>query len=192
MEPHWFESLFKRLPTEADSDLERAIVGSLEGLLDRPNDEDLIDATVQQFTSDPQQFMSVVSAHFSTPTPGPGTALFARADAPACGMAKTWKNYVATQSAEPYEIACPTSLDELRATLQQAAALNCPVRAVGSHHAFSDAALTDGIAIETHQLLEPLAAADPALLKSPDDTSTVVHVSGGMTIHAPERRARRA
>jgi L-gulono-1,4-lactone dehydrogenase len=183
MELHWFGNLFKRLPTEPDSDLERSIVGNLEGLLDRPNDEGLIDATVQQFTSDPQQFMSVVSAHFSTPKPGPGTALFARADAPACGMAKTWKNYVATQTAEPYEIACPTSLDDLRTALQKAAALNCPVRAVGSHHAFSDAALTDGIAIETHQLLEPLVAADPALLKRPDDTSTVVRVSGGMTIH---------
>src|SRR5580658_4967028 len=119
MELHWFGNLFKRLPTEPDSDLERSIVGNLEGLLDRPNDEGLIDATVQQFTSDPQQFMSVVSAHFSTPKPGPGTALFARADAPACGMAKTWKNYVATQTAEPYEIACPTSLDDLRTALQK-------------------------------------------------------------------------
>jgi hypothetical protein len=53
----------------------------------------------------------------------------------------------------------------------------------GQHHAFSDAALTDGIAIETHQLLEPLVAADPALLKTPGDASTVVRVSGGMTIH---------
>lgn len=183
MESNWFENLFKRLPTEVDGDLERSIVGNLEGLLDRPNDEGLIDATVQQFASDPQHFMSIVSAHFTTPKPVPGVGLFATADTPACGMAKTWKNYVGTQTAEPYEIACPTSLDDLRAVLQKAASLNCAVRAAGSHHAFSDAALTDGIAIETHQLIEPLVAANATLLKNPDDASTVVRVSGGMTIH---------
>jgi L-gulono-1,4-lactone dehydrogenase len=183
LQSNWFENLFKRLPTEVDGDLERSIVGNLEGLLDRPNDEALIDATVQQFARDPQHFISTVSAHFATPMPAPGTGLFARADTPACGMAKTWKNYVGTQTAEPYEITCPTSLDDLLAVLQKAAALDCAVRAAGSHHAFSDAALTDGIAIETHQLLEPLVAADATLLKNPDDASTVVRVSGGMTIH---------
>jgi hypothetical protein len=183
MEPIWFENLFKRLPTEVGSDLERTIVGNLEGLLDHPNDENLIDATVQEFTSDPQKFMSILSAHFSVPTPAAGADLFARADAPACGMAKTWKNYVATQTAQPFEIACPATLADLQAVLQKAAALQCAVRACGSHHAFSDAALTDGIAIETHQLLEPLVAADPAVLKDPNDASSVVRVSGGMTIH---------
>ena len=183
MQSDWFENLFKRLPTEVEGDLERSIVGNLEGLLDRPNDEALIDATVQQFARDPQQFMNTVSAHFATPMAAPGAGLFARADTPACGMAKTWKNYVGTQTAEPYEIACPTSLDDLRAVLQKAAALNCAVRAAGSHHAFSDAALTDGIAIETHQLLESLVVADVTLLKNTVDASTVVRVSGGMTIH---------
>lgn len=183
MEPNWFGNIFKRLPTEPGSDLERRIVGSLEGLLDHPNDENLIDATIQRFTDDPQKFMSIVSAHFSVPMPVAGTGLFAKDDAPACGMAKTWKNYVATQTAQPYEIACPASLADLQAVLQKAAALHCAVRASGSHHAFSDAALTDGIAIETHQLLEALVAADPAILKNPDDASTVVRVPGGMTIH---------
>ena len=183
METNWFGNIFKRLSTELASDLERTIVGNLEGLLDHPNDENLIDATIQQFTDDPQKFMSIVSAHFSVPMPVAGTGLFAKADAPACGMAKTWKNYVATQTAQPYEIACPTSLADLQSVLQKAAALHCAVRASGSHHAFSDAALTDGIAIETHQLLEALAAADPAILKNPEDASTVVRVPGGITIH---------
>ncbi|MGB6690839.1 MAG: FAD-binding protein [Terracidiphilus sp.] len=183
MEPNWFANLFKRLPTEVSSDLERSIVGNLEGLLDHPNDETLIDATIQRLHADPKTFMSIVSAHFSVPTPVAGIGLFAKADEPACGMAKTWKNYVATQTAQPYEIVCPATLADLQAALQKAAALYCAVRAVGSHHAFSDAALTDGIAIETHQLLEPLVAAEPAVLKNPDDASTVVRVSGGMTIH---------
>jgi hypothetical protein len=182
MEQNWFGNIFKRLPTVPGNDLERTIVGNLEGLLDHPNDENLIDATIHQFTGDFQKFMSIVSAHFSVPTVA-GTGLFARADAPACGMAKTWKNYVATQTAEPYEIACPASLADLQAVLQKAAALQCAVRASGSHHAFSDAALTDGIAIETHQLLEALVAADAAILKNPGDASTVVRVPGGMTIH---------
>ena len=182
MEENWFGNIFKRLPTEPGSDLERTIVGNLEGLLDNPNDENLIDATIQQFTGDFQKFMSIVSAHFSVP-PVAGTGLFAKTDAPACGMAKTWKNYVDTQTAEPYEIACPASLADLQAVLQKAAALQCAVRASGSHHAFSDAALTDGIAIETHRLLEAVVAADAGILKNPNDASTVVRVPGGMTIH---------
>jgi len=182
MEQNWFGNILKRLHTVPANDLERTIVGNLEGLLDHPNDENLIDATVRQFTGDFQKFRSIVSAHFSVPTVA-GTGLFARADAPACGMAKTWKNYVATQTAEPYEIACPASLADLQAVLQKAAALKCAVRASGSHHAFSDAALTDGIAIETHQLLEALVAADAAILKNPGDASTVVRIPGGMTIH---------
>jgi hypothetical protein len=181
--PNWFENLFKRLPTEVGSDLERTVVGNLEGLLDHPDDQNLIDSTVDQLSSDPQKFMSIVSTHFSVPTPPAGGALFARSDAPACGMAQTWKNYVDTQTAQPYEIACPKSLDDLLAVLQKAATLKCAVRACGSHHAFSDAALTDGIAIETHQLLEPLTAADAALLKDATDAASVVRVSGGMTIH---------
>jgi L-gulono-1,4-lactone dehydrogenase len=182
MEPNWFGNFFKRLSTELSSDLERTIVGNLQGLLDHPNDENLIDVTIQQFRHDPQKFISIVSAHFSVP-PVAGTGLFARADEPTCGMAKTWKNYVATQTAQPYEIACPASLADLQAVIQKAAALHCAVRASGSHHAFSDAALTDGIAIETHQLLETLVTADPAVLKNPADVSTVVRVPGGMTIH---------
>jgi hypothetical protein len=69
MEQNWFGNIFKRLSTEVGSDLERAIVGDLEGLLDHPNDENLIDATIQQLTADPRKFMSIVSAHFSVPMP---------------------------------------------------------------------------------------------------------------------------
>ena len=82
MEENWFGNIFKRLHTEPGSDLERTIVGNLEGLLDKPNDESLIDATIQQFTGDFRKFMSIVSAHFSVP-PVAGTGLFAKTDAPA-------------------------------------------------------------------------------------------------------------
>src|SRR5438105_14994980 len=57
---------------------------------------------------------------------------------------REWANYVHTQVANPFEICKPGSLDELKAVLRDAAQKAYPVRAVGSGHAWSDVALTDG------------------------------------------------
>src|SRR5882724_1650202 len=79
----------------------------------------------------------------------------AKADA-LIGMPKVgrvvWKNFVGTQLAQPLKIEKPSTLDELKAVMTEAATMGCPVRAVGSAHSWSDSALTDGIVIETHGL----------------------------------------
>src|SRR5947209_6868462 len=73
-----------------------------------------------------------------------------REPAPASKVRDRWTNYVKTQAANPFEIEKPESLEELKAVLHEAAGKGYPVRAVGSGHAWSDVALTDGIVIETH------------------------------------------
>jgi FAD/FMN-containing dehydrogenase len=174
----------RRLATEIADGRERTIVSALESLQAHPQDQGLSDSVARLLSQDSKTFMNTVLTHFSVPAAGMGANGKADPDSFSCGMAKKWQNYVATQTAEPFEIACPKTLPDLQAVLAKAKALGCPVRAAGSHHAWSDAALTDGIAIETHGLLEPMVAADATLLKEPADAATLMRVSGGMTIQA--------
>ena len=63
-----------------------------------------------------------------------------------------WKNAEGNQRVLPLRIYDPTTRDELVAIVEQAQTDGLTVKAVGSHHAWSDAALTDGYVIETHGL----------------------------------------
>ena len=75
------------------------------------------------------------------------------------GSRVPWANYVGTQKAQPLKVERPKSLEALQAIMKEAAkgflssGMNCPVRAVGSGHSWSDSALSDGIVIETRRPL---------------------------------------
>ena len=56
----------------------------------------------------------------------------------------TWQNWARNQTANPTAIDHPASEDELVAVVVQAAARGERVKAVGSGHSFTDAAVTDG------------------------------------------------
>jgi FAD/FMN-containing dehydrogenase len=170
----------RRLATTVTGGPESAVVGAVENLLHSPQDTSGLDHVAKLLSNDARTFMQSLVSHFSVPPSGMVTT-----SAPnpfPCGTAKRWQNYVATQTSEPFEIACPKSAAELQAVLAKAVSLGCPVRAAGSHHSWSDAALTHGIAIETRGLVEPIAPADPSLLKNPDGPDPLYRVSGGMTI----------
>ena len=173
--------LLTRLRTTVASGQAHSIVNALEGLLEHPHDENLLSATGEMLRKDSKAFIGTVLDHFAVPAAGFEVARSVSADFP-CGTAKTWKNYVGTQVAEPFEIACPKSLAGLQGVVAKAAGLGCPVRAVGSHHAWSDAAISDGIIIETSGLLQPLADVDATLLKDPSDAGNLKQVAAGMTI----------
>jgi FAD/FMN-containing dehydrogenase len=173
----------RRRTTKSPTGTAATIVETLERLIERPDDDALAAAVVRLMFEDAALFVGTVLENFVIPSSTPQSADNPDSDFP-CGRAKRWENYVGSQMGEPFEIACPRTLADLRETLSKAALLRCPVRAVGSHHAWSDAALTDGIAIETHGLLEPLVTADATLLRNPADADTLVHASGGMTIQA--------
>jgi L-gulono-1,4-lactone dehydrogenase len=184
MPVNFIGGVLRRLATDVVDGPERTIVNALDGLLQNPQNPVLMDSVGKMLAQDSHTFMTTVLKHFSVPPAGIGSNGKADPASFPCGTAKKWQNYVGTQTAEPFEIACPNSLADLQAALTKAKALGCPVRAAGSHHAWSDAALTDGMAIETHGLLEPLAPADATLLKNPADAATLMRVSGGMTIQA--------
>ena len=92
-----------------------------------------------------------------------------------------WRNYAGTEVSHPFMIARPQTLEELQQILTDAAASGYPVRAVGSAHAWSDAAITDGVVIETAELCATLPLA-PETLSDPSSADSLVHVEAGLTI----------
>jgi FAD/FMN-containing dehydrogenase len=69
---------------------------------------------------------------------------------------KRWRNHTGNQAVEPLRLYKPGTLAELREIVATAASDGATVRAVGSGHSWSDAALTEGYLIETHGLGRPL------------------------------------
>ena len=69
---------------------------------------------------------------------------------------KRWRNHTGNQSVEPLRIYRPGTLGELQEIVATAAQDGVTVRAVGSGHSWSDAALTSGYLVETQRLARPL------------------------------------
>ncbi|EOM77357.1 FAD-binding protein [Rhodococcus rhodnii] len=65
---------------------------------------------------------------------------------------ETWTNWARTETAHPRRIATPASVTELAALVADAAANGLRVKAVGSGHSFTGAAVTDGILVSLDRL----------------------------------------
>ncbi len=61
-----------------------------------------------------------------------------------------WFNHSRNQHIDPLKVFKPTTLEEVIGVIHQAEELGYEARAIGSGHAWSDAALTPGFMIETH------------------------------------------
>jgi hypothetical protein len=86
---------------------------------------------------------------------------------------RAWRNHTGNQRIEPLRICRPSTLAELIQLIRSAEQEGVTTRAVGSHHSWSDAALTTGFVIETRglgRMLEPdavrSAAAAPHFVKA--------------------------
>jgi hypothetical protein len=66
---------------------------------------------------------------------------------PDCTKRKSWSNYVQTQTAEPLAICAPGSPGAVASILTEAGSRRLSAKAVGSGHAWSDVALTDGVMV---------------------------------------------
>ena len=92
---------------------------------------------------------------------------------------KRWRNWAGTANARPTRVVRPRSVDELAAEVRQAAADGLRLRAVGSGHSFTDAAVTDGVMVDMGAL-DRLVRLDAA--------TGLVTVQGGATLHRLNRR----
>jgi FAD/FMN-containing dehydrogenase len=100
---------------------------------------------------------------------------------------KRWRNDTGNQRIYPLRQFTPTSIEALCEIVREAERGGIQVRAVGSGHSWSDAALTDGILVRPEGLTEPLDI-DAALMHTgavgPDEQTglTLVQVQAGMKI----------
>src|SRR6185437_433839 len=94
---------------------------------------------------------------------------------------QTWKNYIGSLVAQPLQVFAPTTLDELRSIVRQAAAEGCRIKAVGSGHSFTDVALTRDFLIDTHGLSHPLDL-ERDLLRPSAPADTLFATEGGIVV----------
>jgi L-gulonolactone oxidase len=86
-----------------------------------------------------------------------------------------WSNWAGNQRAEAVREECPTTTDEVAAVVRDAAAAGLSVKAVGSGHSFTGAAVTDGVRLRLDALREPVAV---------DRDAQLVTVPAGLTLSA--------
>jgi hypothetical protein len=98
-----------------------------------------------------------------------------------CESRVVWYNHSRNQSILPLRICRPTQLSEVVEIVKQAESEGVTARAVGSHHSWSDAALTTGFTIETHGLNRVLDL-ETDLLRPGVDTRTLVRAEAGIRL----------
>ena len=83
----------------------------------------------------------------------------------------TWSNHHGNQTCTPDRVVSPRSVDELRELVREAERREITIRAVGSHHSWSDVALTEGILVEPKHLGGAIADAGDGLVRVPAGTT---------------------
>jgi FAD-linked oxidoreductase len=96
----------------------------------------------------------------------------------AAGVAQ-WRNWAGDERCAPAAIERPSSIAEVAAALERAAAHGQRVRVAGGGHSFSDIALTDGRLLRLDRMNRLLEI---------DRSNGLVRVQGGITIHALNAR----
>ncbi|KWX06420.1 FAD-linked oxidoreductase, partial [Carbonactinospora thermoautotrophica] len=87
---------------------------------------------------------------------------------------RTWKNWGRNQTARPRRFVAPRSVEEVAAAVRRAGEDGLTVKAVGSGHSFTDAAVTDGVMLS----LEHLAG-----VRAIDPERCLVTVDAGLPLH---------
>jgi FAD/FMN-containing dehydrogenase len=93
----------------------------------------------------------------------------------------TWKNHRGNYSVDPLRLYRAKSLAELTEILAEAGRVGCTVRAVGSHHSWSDVALTHGFLVETREISRILPL-EPELLSAEGRERKLVRSEAGIRI----------
>src|SRR5262245_24350473 len=86
----------------------------------------------------------------------------------------TWRNWAGTELARPTRLVTPSGVAQVAAAVRSAAADGLTVKAIGSGHSFTGAAVTSGVMIRPDHL---------GRLLSVDRESGLVEVEAGMPLH---------
>jgi L-gulono-1,4-lactone dehydrogenase len=93
----------------------------------------------------------------------------------------TWRNHLGNQRIDPLRIYTPTTIDEVAEIVRLAESAGVTVRAVGSGHSWSDAALTDGFLVQPHGLAR-VPAPEPDFLRPEWRTRRLRRVEAGARV----------
>ncbi len=97
-------------------------------------------------------------------------------------MTREWRNHVGNQVCHPRDIRMPESVDDIVAAVREAEADGTTIRAVGSGHAWSDIALTEGLLLRPHAMTGILPLDDGTLRPRQACNELLVRVLAGTTI----------
>lgn len=126
--------------------------------------------------------LSALQACTSAPL-APGAPAAPNPSGPAfldCTKRKSWSNYVQTQTAEPLAICAPGSSGAVASIVTEAGSRRLSAKAVGSGHAWSDVALTDGVMVLPDNMRSVLPL-ERDILK-PSAPAQLFRVESGITI----------
>lgn len=100
-----------------------------------------------------------------------------------CKRRQSWRNHTGNQTCDPLLICRPKSLKDLVKIVTEAEANGSTVRAIGSGHSWSDAAVTGGYMLEPHGLARSLDLEPQLLRGGPRDRAhSLVRVESGMRV----------
>jgi hypothetical protein len=126
--------------------------------------------------------LSALEACSSAPA-APGAPVAPETAGPAlldCRKRKSWSNYVGTQTAEPLALCAPGSSGAVASVVTETGVRRLSVKAVGSGHAWSDVALTDGVMVLPDNLRSVLPLERETL--KPSAPPLLFRVQSGITI----------
>lgn len=103
------------------------------------------------------------------------------------GLRRTWRNHTGNQRCQPVELRRPGTLGEVVAAVQSAEADGLTVRAAGSGHSWSDAALTTGVLLLPEGLAGALPAEDELLRPGAAEREPLVRVRSGTRVRELNR-----
>jgi len=89
-------------------------------------------------------------------------------------MATEWRNWAGTERVTPARVVSPASTEQVADTIRAAVRDGLPVRAIGSGHSFTGAAVAPGVQLRP-DLLDEMVSVDSA--------TGLVTVGGGMPLH---------
>ncbi len=100
---------------------------------------------------------------------------------PAYEVRRTWRNHLGNQRIDPLRIYTPRTIDEVVAIVRLAEQAGVTVRAVGSGHSWSDAALTEGFLLRPHGLAR-VPAPEPDFLRPEWQARKLARVEAGARV----------
>ena len=96
---------------------------------------------------------------------------------------KTWKNHLGNQRIDPLRIYTPRTIDDVVEIVRLAEQMRVTVRAVGSGHSWSDAALTEGFLLRPEGLAR-VPAPEPDFVRGDWEGGPLARVEAGARVRA--------